>query len=76
MLNTAEILIHIILERKTKNNIFIDSSDDEENKKRRMIKRKNKGSIDKISQDLLIKQKTRKNCSKKVANCSSRNRTK
>ena len=58
MLNTTEILIHIILERKTKKKIIVvDSSDNEENKKRRMRKGKNKDSIDEISQGLLIKQK-------------------
>ena len=40
--------------------IVIDSSDDEKNKKRKMTKRKNKESIDEISQGLLIKQKNRK----------------
>ena len=53
---------------------MIDSSDHEENKKRMMIKRKNKESIDEISQGLLIKQNNNKKCSKKIANCSSRNR--
>ena len=67
MLNTTEILIHIILERKTKKIILIDSSDDEENKKGRMIKRKNKESIDEISQGLLIRQKTPKKLQQK--NC-------
>ena len=61
-----KILIDIILERKTKK-IVIDSSDHEENKKRMMIKRKNKESIDEISQGLLIKQNNNKKCSKK--NC-------
>ena len=69
MLNTTEVLIHIILEKKVKKIIVIDSSDDEENKKRRMRKIKNKGNIDGISQGLLIKQKkkkkTKKHCSKK-----------
>ena len=68
MLNTTEVLIHIILEKKVKKIIVIDSSDDEENKKRRMRKIKNKGNIDGISQGLHIKQKkkkTKKNCSKK-----------
>ena len=73
MLNPTEILIYIILEWKTKKIIVIDSSDDQGNKKRRMRKRKNKESIDEISQGLLIKQK--KN-TKKIANCSSRNGTK
>ena len=42
-----------------------------------MRKRKNKESIDEISQGLLIKQKkTKKIAAKKNANCSSRNRTK
>ena len=63
-----KILIDIILERKTKK-IVIDSSDHEENKKRMMIQRKNKESIDEISQGLLIKQKNDKKCSKK--NCKS-----
>ena len=76
MLNTTEILIHIILERKTKKIIVIDSSDEEENKKRRMRKRKNKECIDEVSQRLLIKLKNRKNRSKKIANCFSRNRRK
>ena len=40
-----------------KNFIVIDSSHNEENKKRRMRKRKNKDSIDEISQELLIKPK-------------------
>ena len=53
---------------------MIDSSDHEENKKTMMIKRKNKESIHEISQGLLIKQKNDKKCSKKIANCSSRNR--
>ena len=57
MLNTTEILTHIILERNTKKIIVIESSGNQENKKSRMIKRKNKGSIDEISQALLIKQK-------------------
>ena len=57
MLNTTEILIHIILERNTKKIIVIESSGNQENKKSRMRKRKNKGSIDEISQALLIKQK-------------------
>ena len=69
MLNTTEVLMHIILERKVKKKIIvIDSSDDEENKKRRIRKRKYKGNIDGISQGLFIKQKekkTKKNCSKK-----------
>ena len=63
-----KILIDIILERKTKK-VVIDSSDHEENKKRMMIQRKNKESIDEISQGLLIKQKNDKKCSKK--NCKS-----
>ena len=67
MLNTTEILIHIILERKTKKNIVINSSDNEENKRRRIRKIKNKDSIDEISQGLLIKQQQQKKCSKK--NC-------
>ena len=41
-----------------------------------MRKRKNKESIDEISQGLLIKLKNRKNRSKKIANCFSRNRRK
>ena len=57
MLNTMEILIHFILERKTKKGNVIDGSDDKENKKRTMRKRKNKESIDEIRQGLLIKQK-------------------
>ena len=62
MLNPTEILIYIILKWKTKKIIVIDSSDDQGNKKRRMRKRKNKESIDEISQGLLIKQKkTEKN---------------
>ena len=73
MLNTTETLICIVIEKKTKKAIVIDSSDDEENEKRRMRTRKNKESIDEISQGLLIKQK--KN-TKKIANCSSRNGTK
>ena len=73
MLNTTETLICIIIEKKTKKAIVIDSSDAEENEKRRMRTRKNKESIDEISQGLLIKQK--KN-TKKIANCSSRNGTK
>ena len=76
MLNPTEILIYIILEWKTKKIIVIDSSDDQGNKKRRMRKRKNKESIDEISQGLLIKLKNRKNRSKKIANCFSRNRRK
>ena len=66
--------------------IVIDSSHDEENIKRRMRKRKNKDSIDEISQELLIKQKNQtKNkhtnkmkiiAAKKIANWSSRNRSK
>ena len=60
MFNTTEIVIHIILERKTKKNYCYRSSDNEENKKRRMRKRKNKESIDEISQGLLIKQKNPK----------------
>ena len=62
MLNTTEVLMHIILERKVKKKIIvIDSSDDEENKKRRIRKRKYKGNIDGISQGLFIKQKEKKN---------------
>ena len=65
MLNTTEVLMHIILERKVKKKIIvIDSSDDKENKKRRIRKRKYKGNIDGISQGLFIK-KNEKNCSKK-----------
>ena len=56
--------------------IVIDSIDDKENKKRRRRKRKNKDRIDEISQGLLINQKNKNNCSKKIANCSPRNRTK
>ena len=67
ILNTTEILIHTILERRTKKIIVIDSIDDKENKKRRRRKRKNKDRIDEISQGLLINQKNKNNCSKK--NC-------
>ena len=41
-----------------------------------MRKRKNKERIDEISQGLLIKLKNRKNRSKKITNCFSRNRRK
>ena len=41
-----------------------------------MRKRKNKESIDEISQGLLIKLKNRKNRRKKIENCFSRNRRK
>ena len=71
MLNTIEILIQVTLERKIKKIIAIDRSDDKEYKKRRMRK-ENKESIDETRQGLLIKQKN----GKKIANCSSRNRTK
>ena len=61
MLNTVEILINIILEKKTKKIIVIDSSDKKKKKKnRKMRKRKNKESIDEISQGLLITQKNGK----------------
>ena len=60
VLNKTKILIHIILERKTNKKIVIDSSDSEENKQRRMRQRKNRESIDEISQGLLIKQKSEK----------------
>ena len=60
MLNITKILIHIILERKTNKKIVVDSSDGEENKQRRMRQRKNKESINEISQGLLIKQKNEK----------------
>ena len=40
-------------------------SDDEQSKKRRMRKRKNKESIDEISQGLLIKQKKQKKLQQK-----------
>ena len=49
MLNTTEILIHIILKDEGKKNIVINiigSGDDKENKKRKMRKIKNKKSID------------------------------
>ena len=49
MLNTTEILIHIILKDEDKKNIVINiigSGDDKENKKRKMRKIKNKKSID------------------------------
>ena len=60
-----------------KKNIGLDSSVDEKNKKKKMRKRKNKENTDEISQGLLIKpKKNEKNCSKKVANFSYRNRTK
>ena len=48
-----------------KNIIVIDSSDGEEYKIRRMIKRKNKESIDEISQRLFIKQKKKKKLQQK-----------
>ena len=67
ILNTTEILIHTILERRTKKIIVIDIIDDKENKKRRRRKRKNKDRINEISQGLLINQKNKNNCSKK--NC-------
>ena len=62
MLNTTEIMIHIILEKKI---IVRDSGDNKENKARTMRKRKHNESLDKISQGLIIKQKNEKNCSKK-----------
>ena len=65
MLNTTEILIHVILERKMKKIIALKSSEYKGNRKRRMRKRKNKTSIDEISPGLLIKQKEGKKCSKK-----------
>ena len=49
MLNTTEILIHIILKDEGKKNIVINiigSGDDKENKKRKMRKIKNRKSID------------------------------
>ena len=67
MLNKTKILIHIILERKTNKKIAIDSSDDEENKQRRMRQRKNKQSIDEISQGLLIKQKSEKRLQQRIS---------
>ena len=62
MLNTTEILIHIILEWKMKKILLLQTV---EYKIRRVIKRKNKESIDEISQRLFIKQKQKKNCSRK-----------
>ena len=41
-----------------------------------MRKRKNKESIDEVSQGLLIKQKNPKKLHQKIADCSSRKRTK
>ena len=70
MLNKTKILIHIILERKTNKKIAIDSSDDEENKQRRMRQRKNKQSIDEISQGLLIKQKSEKRLQQRILQIS------
>ena len=70
MLNKTKILIHIILERKTNKKIAIDSSDDEENKQRRMRQRKNKQSIDEISQGLLIKQKSEKRLQQRISQIS------
>ena len=66
MLNTTEILVHIILERKTKKKYVINGNDDEENKKIKMRKRKIKDSIDEISQELLIKQTKKKIQQKKL----------
>ena len=58
--------------------IVIDSSHDEENIKRRMRKRKNKDSIDEISQELLIKQKNqtknKQTYKQNENNCSKENR--
>ena len=70
MLNKTKILIHIILERKTNKKIAIDSSDGEENKQRRMRQRKNKQSIDEISQGLLIKQKSEKRLQQRISRIS------
>ena len=62
MLNTTEIMIHIILEKKI---IVRDSGDNKENKERTMRKRKHNDSLDKISQGLIIKQKKRKKLQQK-----------
>ena len=70
MLNKTKILIHIILERKTNKKIAKDSSDGEENKQRRMRQRKNKQSIDEISQGLHIKQKSEKRLQQRISQIS------
>ena len=60
MLNTVEILVILYWKRRQKKLLLQTVVTTKKNKNRKMRKRKNKESIDEISQGLLIKQKNGK----------------